>query len=164
MAAIIALPLLHSDPLQLGSSFVDPRAAGSAAAAFAIVAAAIWSSVMPEHAALMQRRMWLRLGRRTACVMTALALLPAVLPYDHLLPGAHLDDAGGESVHASHCHLSPGTCSDAPLPSGLGEFLFSEPLVLSPAMLAVVLLSASVVLRGFVPRPELRPPMHSAAT
>jgi len=159
MTAILALPLLHAGPASLRSSFFDLRAAGMAAAAFALATATIWGWPAPARAALLRRRLWLRLGRRTACVMVALALLPAILPYDHLLPGAHLDDAAGEAVHASHCHVSPGTCSDVPLASGLGEFLFSEPLVLIPAMLAVVLLASSVVLRGFAPRPEVRPPM-----
>jgi len=70
--------------------------------------------------------------RRIAIVMTALALLPAVLPYDHLLPGLHIEDQAEESVHASHCHVEPGSCSDVPLASGFGEFVFNEPLVAIP--------------------------------
>jgi hypothetical protein len=163
MSAIMPLPLLHAGPVPLGSSFLDLRTAAIAAAVFAMATASIWWSPVPDRASLMRRGLWLRVGRRAACVMTAAALWPAVLPYDHLLPGAHLDSAAGESVHASHCHVSPGTCSDVPLASGLGEFLFTEPLVLVPAMLSVALLAASVVLWGFVPRPELRPPMLGAA-
>ena len=106
----------------------------------------------------MRTAMWRRTARRVAVVMTALALLPAVLPYDHLLPGLHIEGDAEEAVHASHCHVAPGSCSDVPLASGLGEFVFNEPLVMIPAMLAVAIFATTQVLRGSTPRPEVRPP------
>jgi hypothetical protein len=95
--------------------------------------------------------------------MTALALLPAVLPYDHLLPGLHIEEKADVALHTSHCHVAPGSCSDVPLASGFGEFVFNEPLVTIPAMLAVALFATALVLRGTAPRPEVRPPQAIAA-
>jgi hypothetical protein len=158
MLATVLFQLLHTSPRAFASSSLDGRAIALALAALAFAAAFIWWSPQSDRATLLRVRTWSRLGRRIVGVMTALALLPAVLPYDHVLPGAHIDNAASEAVHASHCHVSPGTCSDVPLASGLGEFLFNEPLVLTPAMLAVVLLSSTIVLQGFAPLPELRPP------
>lgn len=155
------LPLLHSAPQTpppVAVHALDARVAVAAALAFALAAALIW-----RPAALARGAIWRRVARRTAIVMTALALLPAVVPYDHLLPGLQIDDKGDEAVHASHCHVSPGSCSDVPLASGFGEFVFNEPLVTIPAMLAVALFAAARVLRGTTPRPEVRPPEFFAA-
>ncbi len=155
------LPLLHSappTPLPVAVHALDARVAVAGALAFALAAALIW-----RPAALARASLWRRIARRTAVVLTVLALLPAVVPYDHLLPGLHIDDKGDEAVHASHCHVSPGSCSDVPLASGFGEFVFNEPLVTIPAMLAVALFAAAQVLRGTTPRPEVRPPETFAA-
>ena len=55
----------------------------------------------------------------TRAVMASLvffAVLPSVVPYDHLLPGLHHDDsAAAEEAHSTHCHVTPGSCADAPL-------------------------------------------------
>jgi hypothetical protein len=142
---------------------LDVRALAVAAAAFAFATAMIWRPDVQARVALRRTATWRRFARRTAVVMTALALLPAVLPYDHLLPGLHIEDHADEAVHASHCHVSPGSCSDVPLASGVGEFVFNEPLVAVPAMLTVALFVAAKVLRGTTPRPEVRPPQAIAA-
>ena len=159
----MALPLLHAAPVAVPAGALDMRVAAVAIMAFAAAAAIIWRPEAPVRAALRRTAMWRRLARRIAIVMTALALLPAVLPYDHLLPGLHVSDQADEDVHASHCHVSPGSCSDVPLASGIGEFVFNEPLVTIPAMLVVAVFSLAQVLRGTTPRPEERPPQPLAA-
>ncbi len=163
MAMPTVLPLLHASQASVATSALDARVAAMASLAFAVAAVMIWRPALPRRAALMRTTMWRRVAGRAAIVMTALALLPAVLPYDHLLPGLHIEDKADEAVHASHCHVAPGSCSDVPLASGFGEFVFNEPLVVLPAMLAVALFAAARVLRGTTPRPEVRPPQTFAA-
>lgn len=97
----------------------------------------------------------------TVAVMAFLAVLPSVIPYDHLLPGTHNDSPAAEATHAQHCHGSPGSCADAPIAAGPGQFIFSDPLVVAPAMLAVLLASTIPALRGISPRPPTRPPRVS---
>ena len=163
MAMPTALPLLHASQAPVAASALDARVATVASLAFAVTAAMIWRPALAGRAALMRATMWRRVAGHVAVVMTALALLPAVLPYDHFLPGLHIEDKADEAVHASHCHVAPGSCSDVPLASGFGEFVFNEPLVVLPAMLAVALFAAARVLRGTMPRPEVRPPQAFAA-
>jgi hypothetical protein len=67
------------------------------------------------------------------CVMVlALIVAPNTLPYDHLWLAHTEDSHEAERVHASHCHESPHACSDMPLPSGPGQFLYSDALLPEP--------------------------------
>jgi hypothetical protein len=159
---VIGLPLLHAGQSTAVAGVLDARVVSVAILAFVLVAALIWLPVLPEPAVLARSVFSRRVARRFAAVLAALALLPAVLPYDHLLPGLHVDVGADEAVHASHCHVSPGSCSDVPLASGFGEFVFNEPLVLIPAMLTVALFAITQVLRGSAPRPDVPPPQHLA--
>jgi hypothetical protein len=94
--------------------------------------------------------------------LAVLAVLPSVVPYDHLLVQAH---DGHEDVHAAHCHgTSPGSCADAPIPSGPGQMLTNEPLLAAPAMLSLLLLITVVPLAGVTRRPELRPPLRMSVS
>ena len=79
-----------------------------------------------------------------------------------MLTGGH-DDDGQEAVHVSHCHVSPGTCSDAPVTAGPGQLLHSQPLLVIPSLLAVMLIAAATVLTGLVLKPEIRPPLRTVA-
>jgi hypothetical protein len=111
---------------------------------------------------LMRRR---RTAARAAlAALVFLAVLPSVFPYDHLLPGQLLFGASEaeESMHASHCHVSPATCSDAPITSGPGQLLFGTPMVVVPSMLAVLLMLTIPALAGITRRPEIRPPLLAA--
>ena len=92
-----------------------------------------------------------------------LALLPSVVPYDHLFGNDAHDSAAEEAVHVSHCHVSPGTCSDAPITSGPGQLLLSEPLILSPAMVAVLITAVVPVPSSISYRPETPPPLSLPA-
>src|SRR3990172_6238038 len=103
------LPLLHAAQASLATSSLDARVATGAVLAFAVVMAVMWRPAPPGRAMLVRMTMWRRIAPRIAIVMTALALLPAVLPYDHLLPGLHVEDRAGEALHASHCHVAPGS-------------------------------------------------------
>lgn len=167
MSAVVqALPLLHVARATMNSAFdVDARvfAAGFLALAAAIVA--IWRPRRLPRWLAVSRRARRRAASALASVLVFLAVLPAVLPYDHLAPRAlHAGEERehAEAVHASHCHTSPGTCSDAPVGSGLGQFLFSEPLLALPATLALIVALALPALRGIVLRPDIRPPLASA--
>jgi len=166
MRAIIpALPLLHVAQTTVQSVFdVDARvfAAGSCALVVAILA--IWRPQKPPRWLAVRSRVRRRATSTAAAALVFLAVLPAVLPYDHLFPGSpHPGDGEhAEPVHASHCHTSPATCSDAPVGAGLGQFLFTEPLLVMPAMLALLLTLALPAWRGIVPRPDIRPPLSPA--
>ena len=159
-----ALPLLHAaDATVTRFTTVDVRLIAIAMLALAGVNLLIWAPDWSE------RTLW-RLGRRvvgrrvlrvTATVLFALAILPAVLPIDHMLPNVDhaADEAHAEGVHAAHCHESPANCADAPVTSGPGQMLDGGLLIPQPALsLAVVLLAATPILLSVAPRPDLRPP------
>jgi len=87
------------------------------------------------------------------------AVLPSVVPFDHLLPGAAAHDIGDDAVHAAHCHIAPGSCADAPLTAGPGQLLAATPLVSLPAMIAVLIVISLPSIAGSSPRPETPPPV-----
>lgn len=159
-----SLILLHIAQTAAQVSAVDPAALVAAAAAFTVAAIAIWLPCSPLSVrTLRSRRGRRRVASVTASALVFLALLPSVVPYDHLfVHDAHAATID-ESVHASHCHVSPGTCSDAPVSSGPGQLLMSAPLVVMPAMLAVLITATATVLVGISFRPETPPPLISAS-
>lgn len=159
-----SLVLLHIAQTAVRVTTVDPTVAAAACMAFLLAAVAIW---LPRSALslLMLRHRHYR--RRAAsfgiAIVVFLALLPSVLPYDHLFAqDDHAEAGAAEAVHASHCHASPATCSDAPITAGLGQLLMSEPLTPTPAMLALLMLITTTVLVGISYRPETRPPLSFA--
>lgn len=93
-------------------------------------------------------------------VLTLLAVLPSIVPYDHLVVEAR---AGHEGSHSDHCHGTPGQCADAPIPSGPGQVLTSEPLIAMPAMLSLLVLVLTRALTGITRQPELRPPLRMSS-
>ena len=154
------LPLLHVGQTALRVTTFDLRLTLLGALAFGIATAWIWLPTVKERP-LWRRFRRLSMPRVALGLVVFLAVLPSVLPYDHLLPfaGHAAADAAQESVHASHCHVSPGTCSDAPLTSGPGQLLMGAPLLTTPSMLAVLMLFFIPVLAGITRRPNLRPPL-----
>ena len=156
MTALV--PLLHVGQTALRATAVDFRIAALSASVFVLVVAAIWQPAWPSAAAVVRRRFVRSIGRR----MLFLFVVAAVLPYDHLIVPAHIEADAHEAVHVAHCHVSPGTCSDAPLSAGVGQFMHAEPLVLVPSMLAILLLASAVAPRTTYRRPEPRPPMAPA--
>jgi len=108
-----------------------------------------------------------RLLRRVAPIVVggavALAVLPTVVPYDHLFPVAHAaSTAADEAEHEAHCHGAPASCADAPVTVGPGQLMAAQPIVVAPAMFAVLVVLTLPALIGRIPRPLLRPPCVAA--
>ena len=96
-----------------------------------------------------------------AGLLTLLAIVPSVVPYDHLWQQTgHASEHAG--VHAAHCHDSPASCSVAPVTSGPGQIIGADPLIIVPAMLALLLLATIAPLSSISRRPEIRPPLALA--
>ncbi|MDE3094956.1 MAG: hypothetical protein KGK07_03030 [Chloroflexota bacterium] len=147
--------LLHVAQAATGVTAPDPGIVALAVLVLATVSIYLWAPRMSVQRLTRAPAMRASLG-----LLVFFAVLPSVVPYDHLLPGLHQDEtAAEEAVHAAHCHVSPGTCADAPLAAGPGQLLFTEPLVIAPAMLAILLTFAVPTLTGITTRPETRPPL-----
>ncbi len=155
-----SLVLLHIARTAVQITTVDPAVLFAAAAAFAVAATTIW---LPRSTLSIRSLRYRGGGRRIASAIAAalvfFALLPSVVPYDHLFAHDAHAPGDGDAVHVSHCHINPGTCSDAPVTAGPGQLLMSEPLVLVPAMLAVLIAATIAVLVGISSRPETPPPL-----
>jgi hypothetical protein len=150
------LPLLHVVQTATRVSTVDPRLV---VLALLILTAVIICTWMPRPMTL-QRLTRTPAMRVTMAALVFFAVLPSVVPYDHLLPGVHHDTSvAGEAVHETHCHLTPGSCADAPVTAGPGQLIFNDPLVIAPALMAVLLAFALPVLTGMTYKPDTRPPL-----
>lgn len=145
--------LLHIGDPQSWTTF-DPVVVFAGLAAFGALGLYVWAPSVRRRAF---RRRLAHLGMVVAMLV---AILPSVLPYDHLVPGAV--HAGTEETHAAHCHTAPGSCSDAPVSSGAGQFLLSDPLVAIPSLTTLAILLAIPILAGTSTRPTLRPPMYAS--
>ncbi|MBI5288651.1 MAG: hypothetical protein HY873_06730 [Chloroflexi bacterium] len=150
--------LLHIGNTATSWTTLDPYVFAVGFALFLVLAAIIW---LPARLPRAARRALRAVAGPAAAVGVALAILPSVLPYDHLLPTAHAE--AQEEVHTTHCHINPGSCSDAPLSAGAGQFLMGEPLVVTPVLLAFLIVVSAPVLIGRNPLPALRPPLFAAA-
>jgi hypothetical protein len=151
---IALLPLLHTSQTVVS-------AAPGAAACLVALAGAIAVGLAAGRVSRMRRRAQRRLVVAAISALALLAVLPSVVPYDHLLPATH--DDGAAAVHASHCHDTPSSCADAPVTSGPGQIIDSAPLLIAPAMLSVLLFAVTPMLIGITRRPILRPPLLSVA-
>jgi hypothetical protein len=158
--ATVALPLLHIVQAAARTPSVDPTVLGVAASVGGMVLARLY---WPQGLTL--RRL-----ARSRCVRVAMgvllfaAILPSVVPYDHVLPGSHVDNiAAAASAHEAHCHGAPASCADAPVAAGPGQLMFTEPIVVAPPMLAVLIVLATPALCGITPRPDTRPPQPARA-
>lgn len=157
--------LLHLAGSPARVTVLDARVLSFAICAFALVLAALWAPSLPSPGVLLRRRVRRRIIGHAAALAVFLAVMPTVLPWDHLFfAGAGHESAAEESVHASHCHESPGTCSDAPVSSGPGQLLHSAPLLVTPIMLAVLMLFDIPGLTGITVRPKTRPPLPALRT
>lgn len=153
------VPILHAAQSAAELTIVDrsvlaTTAAGMVPATLAIWRPKRWSSLNPLKSLRARRRFVSAFGG----IMVLVAVVPLAAPVDHIfLP--HAESAAHDEVHTSHCHNSPGSCSDLPLVSGPGQFLSTEPLIVTPALVAVLLLFAFPMMRGITQRPEVPPPM-----
>lgn len=104
-----------------------------------------------------------RAARPAMAAVVALAILPSILPFDHLLPApaSHAAEHGAAAIHASHCHVSPGSCADAPVAAGLGQFLATDPLLVVPALLLSAIILTIPLMAGVTTTPLTRPPLAS---
>jgi hypothetical protein len=149
--------LLHIGNTAARWTTVNPWVVGVGVVVFLAVAYAIWRPFT-------MHRLARRLGRPAITLVVAIAVLPAVLPYDHLLPApaSHAAEHAASEVHAAHCHVAPGSCADAPVSAGLGQFLATDPLLLTPALVLIAILLAIPLLAGITMRPITRPPLGPA--
>ena len=152
------VPLLHvaAPPSRVWG--VDLRVVAVAALASIFLIAAL---AFPDELRLLRRRLR-RAGAAhcTIAVLAAFAVLQSAVPYDHFF--AHNDGPAEASIHAAHCHTSPGSCADAPISSGPGQLLFSQPILPPPAnddALPSTAYSDQHALAGRTIPPELRPPI-----
>jgi len=150
------LPLLHIVQSAARVQSVDPAIVALAVAILLIAAICIWT---PRPLSL--GRLTRAPGMRVA--MSALvffAVLPSVVPYDHLLPGLDQHESlAEEATHSTHCHITPGSCADAPIPAGPNQLIFNAPLIVTPALLAILLSLTLPVLTGISVKPDTRPPL-----
>lgn len=155
----MTLPLLHAAQSATGLTRVNSDVLVLALAAFVSGAVVVWR---PRLRMLGQRRIRHRVMVLTTYGAMTIAVLPSVLPLDHIL-SPHVDSGNEQQVHTSHCHGSPSSCSDVPLLSGPGQLLASEPLILVPALVLGVILATTLSLKGRTEKPEIPPPLCSAA-
>ncbi len=155
---VVTLPLLHAAQAAQAVTGAFP----SATECLIVLAMAVVAGAAANAATRLRRRARRRLGVVAVSALVLLAVLPSVVPYDHLVAAAH--DDGQAAVHASHCHESPSSCADAPVASGPGQILDAGPLVIVPAMISVLIVLVSPALYGITRRPILRPPLLSPAT
>jgi hypothetical protein len=154
----LSFPLLHAAGSVRAVYDVDPLAIAGGAALFVAATAWAWA---PRDGFLVRARTLRRFGRAIAVTLVVAALLPSLFPYDHLLQrDAHASEHG--PVHALHCHDTPGSCADAPLPAGPGELFAAAPLLTTPALISVAMAVAVVVLCGVTKRPPVPPPVQSS--
>ncbi|HET6615896.1 MAG TPA: hypothetical protein VFH62_08415 [Dehalococcoidia bacterium] len=152
-------PLLHVAETMVRVHDLDLRVLVAGILAFAATAALIWTPRRRGRLSVTKRDLR-QAGSGIVLALAFLAVLPSVVPYDHLSASAHTEH---EDVHAAHCHATPGTCADAPIPSGPGQMLMGEPLTVVPAMLSLLLLVTVAPMIGLTRRPELRPPSAFAS-
>lgn len=158
-------PLLHIAQATVNATTFDARVITCGVLAlFAIgfVSAAPW--LLPRLRSIARRRHALRAARMMLAVLVFFAVLPAVLPYDHLFLHESASDAERDAVHVAHCHVTPGACADQPVPSGPGQLMLSDPLLVVPAMLAMVILLSLPTLAAFSRKPDVPPPVLLSTT
>ena len=151
------LPLLHIAQAAARVTTLDGRVVAFVAAAFVGALAIIWRDELPR---LLRPRVRRAVSLHIAAVLAFFAIVPAVLPYDHLFAEHGAISAADEATHAMHCHLTPGSCADAPVSAGPGQLLFNDPLLLATAgILLVVVYAMGRTLQRRTLRPDLRPPI-----
>ncbi len=154
------LPLLHAADAAVRVT-LDERVLLVAALLFTIAVLVVWRApIVRACRALAHRRAQRRAVWAGASLLAFFAVLPAVLPYDHIVAESGAHDT---VAHASHCHDTPGACADAPVAAGFGQMLANEPLVVVPSLIVVLLLLAAPTLHGVTRRPDVPVPLRLIA-
>ena len=150
------LPLLHVTQTAARVKTLDRGVAAIVAIALVAALGIIWRGELP----LLRPRFRRAVSIRLAAILVFFAVLPAVLPYDHLFAEHGAISDADEATHAMHCHLTPGSCADAPISAGPGQLLFGDPLLLTAATMPLVVVYVGArTLYGRTLRPDLRPPI-----
>jgi hypothetical protein len=151
-------PLLHVGDTVRTVFVIDQGAIVLGLLVFAVATAWIWrDEVVRALGPALERRFRQRALSVAAAALVLLAVAPTIFPYEHVLAVGHAD--GYDLVHAIHCHDStPGDCAEAPVGSGPGQFISTDPLIVVPVMLAVIVIVATPVWTGINSRPLTRPP------
>lgn len=151
-----SLPLLHIVQSAARVEAVDPAIVALAVLTLLAAAFYIWT---PRTLSL-GRLTRSPLMRVTLSTLIFFAVMPSVVPYDHLLPGTqHAESVAEEATHSTHCHVSPGSCADAPVPAGPNQLIYNAPLIITPALLSILIAFALPVLTGISIKPDTRPPL-----
>src|SRR4051794_25185454 len=102
------LPLLHITQTAARITTVDGRVVAVLALTLLVAVCLIWRDELPRLLSARNRR---TLSMRVAAVLVFFAVLPAVLPYDHLFAEHGAISEADETTHSMHCHLTPGSCA-----------------------------------------------------
>ena len=152
------LPLLNAAQSAAKVAHLDRSLLASACAILGSAVTVTWRPQWRAAANVIRHR---GARRRFAAGMMIslmfLAMLPSVLPLDHVV-SRHQESQGHDEVHAAHCHTSPGSCSEMPLQSGPGQFPVRDPLIVAPVLIVILLVMTFPLLFGFRHRPEVPPP------
>ncbi len=95
-------------------------------------------------------------GRIVAAATVLLALtIVNLLALDHTVLRLSAD----AHEHVQHCHGAPASCANQAVPSGPGQFLYTEPWLRSPDLILAELAGAvDLFSSGFEPVPQPPPP------
>jgi hypothetical protein len=149
---IVLILHIASDPARTVTA-VDARLIVAAIVAGIAAQVLIWQPL--PFRTMVQNVKRVHRAQVVAAFVLLFVVLPNAFPWDHVFLDAdeHASSAEHE-VHAAHCHESPGTCSDLPLLSGPGQFLFADPVLPPPPPMtsrSVVLLEIAVTANAVVP-------------
>jgi hypothetical protein len=148
-------PFLHiSDAVPATSVDWDVVAVAALMAVSALIL--IWRPAVPLPRFAPTRRG--TLARRFGGILMALALVPAVLPFDHLWGPDGALSPGELASHASHCHVSPATCSDSPATGAALQALTNDALIVEPGFLPTELFTDPQLVHGRTISPLTPPP------
>jgi hypothetical protein len=130
---------------------IDLRIVAAAALLGALLMAVLWKPSLG-------RKQRSRLVALAAWSLAFLAVLPSVVPYDHMMSETHTATENHGEIHAKHCHEGPATCSDAPVSAGPGQLMFSQPLLPSVDLTSAPLVDVLVYLEDTAVPPGAPPP------
>jgi hypothetical protein len=112
---------------------------------------------------LLRRRVSLRAiaGVLLVTAVVNFLALDHTLLSTHELPDGPISDearAGHFAEHAKHCHIAPAVCGNLPVPSGPGQLLFADPLLVLPDLNVRIALNQPTPLLGGALPPPTPPP------
>lgn len=151
-------PILHAGPRAVAdAATVDWRVV--ALGILALTGLLLLGEIRPVRGASRRlRRYFAPSARLLPALVVMFVVFPNAVPIEHVIE--HDDSASvrsAEFVHASHCHVSPGTCSDMPITAGPGGMLFTDLLLPSSHLTETIMSGSRLVIVGMT-QPPLTPP------